>query len=264
MNSIFHLYTSSGVWAIGNQGFTVTACVAPSYRNEVQWNKALKATNKRTRNKKSLKKMIDGKTALADDYKFISFFMNDKSPTYLNIFASAHMAYTEGKNYVTMADIEKILSSTRVRNLIIKQMRIFMPALAEAIRKESTPQKMAALLHKIAQDTVESKTASVNDKLLSIQAIANAGYSDENIILDAGAEGSAMLGTSGNQNLIGHGYSDDDTKQSDGKVVGGEEVIQKPVEKEMTKARYKELAKEVDLDDEFVIDEDFIDERPKP
>jgi hypothetical protein len=260
MNSIFHVYTSSGVWAIGNQGFTVTGAIAPTYRNEVQWNKRMRADNKSAKDKKQLKRMTEGKTILADDYKFTGLFLNEKSPTYLNLYASAHMAYADGKaGFVSMKQIDKILDSPRVRALITKQMRIFMPKLATEMATTVDAKALAVLLHTIATDTVSNELASVDDKLKSVQAIINVGYADEAIVLNAvGGNGGALpLGAGVEQNLIGAGYEDTDTK----KVIergDTEKLIHTPEEKNvniMDDATFDELAAEVDLDESVMVED---------
>lgn len=241
MNSVFHIYTSSGVWALNNKGFTVTGAISPVYRNEVQWNKFQKAANKQKTTEKKLHRLIKGKTLLADDYKFTGLFMNEKSPTYLNLFASAHMAYNSGNNRVSMEQVNDILSSERVRNLILNQMRIFMPSLEAAIKDVIDPKKMAKMLMDIAEQAIKSEIVTVDDKLKAVQAIANVGYMTEGIILNTETPGAekllAMKGTE-TQPIIGANYNDEDVK-----IVGAEEIVGEKIKEE----KYAEIAEEVGL-----------------
>jgi hypothetical protein len=232
------LVTTTGCWSLGLNP-NVSAGIPPKIGGERMWNLKL---NREVR-KKSVDKITNNlKTATkltVMDYKFISRLLNPLTgDSFLNPLKAGKNSYRPNANPLPKKDIVEILASERVQKLILKELGVVMPELAKEIQKLTNPEAIATFLQKIADDTVNSKEATVEDKLLSVQAILNAGYPDEGVILNPPADrlpiGMAGMPNQPQQNLISYEQP---------KIMGGNEVEQpgedKPKPDEMSDEEFK-------------------------
>lgn len=252
----FVLVTSSGVWTASDKEVYMSAGVPPRLQPPSFWNKDIRKQKSEHNKTKRLYKYMHGKTEIIEDTKFVSYFLNPLSPTYLNVMGSAQSSYNLAGNVKLNArQIMEVVSTPRVYNIILRELGVFMPALAEAVKKKSTPDSVAIMLNNIAEMAIKNENTSVDDKLKSVQAIVNVGYPEELVNISNTSPQPALPGGAFTTPLIGSPvvppevpmYNDDDT----------EDDKDKPPKTE--KKSFDQLKKEAG-----VIDEYMIEEEPRP
>lgn len=252
-----YLVTSSGMWSLIPIP-RLSAGVPPKITFERGWNMKL---NREARAKSVTKIKHQLKTSNKlnmMDYKFISKLLNPLAGDFfLNPMLSAKNSYKPNANPMSDSELMGILASERVQKLILKELKIVMPELAKAIQDQTDPQAIATMLQRIADDTIKKPDSSVEDKLLSVQAILNAGYPDQAVNLNppremiAGGMPMGMGLPQPQQNLISN--FDQPT------MVGGDEVKKPdPTEDEpivqMTDKEYNEASEDAGAIKEFTFE----------
>lgn len=252
----FILVTSSGVWTASDKEIYMSAGVPPRLQPPSFWNKDIRRSKTEHTKAKKLYKYMHGKSELIEDTKFVSYFLNPLSPTYLNVMGSAQSSYNlSGNVKLNAKQIMEVVSTSRVHNIILRELGVFMPALADAVKKKSTPESVATMLNDIAEMAIKSENTSVDDKLKSVQAVINVGYPEELVNISNTSPQQVLPGGSFTVPLVGTPaaipeipmYDDPDNKSS---------------EDDSPKTEKKSLQ---ELKDEAgVIDDYIIDDAPRP
>lgn len=241
--------TATGLWYLRPES-RISAAVPPRLQDERGWNLKLNREIRSRSVDKITNNLKTGKKLTVMDYKFISKVLNPLAGGFfLNPLLSAKQSYRPNANPLSNIDLMQILASERVQKLILKELEVVMPELAKAIQDKSTPEGVAEMLQTIANDTIKKPDASVEDKLLSVQAILNAGYPTEGVTLNPPRDLMSIMPGNGTQapaqNLIPYEVP---------KVMGGDEVEPKD------KPTMEQLKKETDTLDGYTFEE-VVDEK---
>ena len=245
------MVTSTGLWGIV-QDIEVSAGVPPKITEQRLWNIKLSRELRNESRDRKLSLLKTTNVAQVMDYKFLSRLLNPlASDSFLDPMKAAYGTYSQHGLKIPKKDLLDIISSERVQKLILKELQIIMPDLAEAIKAKIQPVSVATMLQKIADDTIKKDNASVQDKLMAVQAILNAGYPEEAITLNPQLGGSQMMMPMAGaipQNLI---------KYEQPKIMGGDEVDSKPIPKDfMDDGEYKDLKEQAGYMEGTTFDDD--------
>lgn len=248
--------TSSGLWNLRPDS-AASAAVPPKLLEERNWNLKLNREIRQRSVDKIKDKLKNSKKLSVMDYKFISRLLNPLAGDYfLNPMLAAKDSYKPNANVMTNNELMEVLASERVQRLILKELGVVMPELAKAIQEKTDPEAVATMLKGIADQAIGNKDLSVEDKLLSVQAILNAGYPEEGVTLNPPKELAAILpgvGAPPAQNLITYEQP---------KIMGGDEVdADKP--KPMSDEKFKEASEDAGAMDGYTFDNiEEVDARP--
>jgi hypothetical protein len=254
----FVLITSSGVWTASEKETYLSAGVPPRLQPPVFWNKDLRKVKTEATKAKKLYKYMNNKREMIEDTKFVSYFLNPLSPTYLNVMGSGQSAYgLAGAVKLNAKQIMDVVSTSRVHNIILRELGVFMPELAKAVKAKNNPETVATMLNDIANQAIKSDTVSVDDKLKSVQAIVNTGYPEEMVdltnkepsALPAGAYSTPLVSAQPKVEALPV-YDDTDVKENTD--------AQPPPDK----ASIKKMKEEAGVMDDYIIDGD--QPRPQP
>ena len=178
------IVTSTGLWSLRPDS-ACSAAVPPKLLEERNWNMTLNREIRQRSVNKIKDKLKTSKKLSVMDYKFISKLLNPLAGDFfLNPMLAAKDSYRPNANPMTNNELMEVLASERVQRLILKELGVVMPELAKAIQKQSDPEAVATMLKSIADQAIGNQDLSVEDKLLSVQAILNAGYPEEGVTLN--------------------------------------------------------------------------------
>lgn len=242
-------FTSSGIFAVSLRNWSFTAAIKHNYSNA---NFAPTKTTYQTR----LNHILEKKRTTVADMRFMNLFLNPISDFFLDLDVSLKQAYPG----INSKDRLKIIKTQRLRKLFVKELGNLMPELKDEIKRGIPPTQIRDWLMKVANDTVGSSEATVDEKLKSVQAVLNIGYDEEINIPLAGDPAAGLPGFK--QQPIQIGAPQASAEGESISLPTGEVDLNEQAKKEIEEGKeepisFDKLREETGSMDGFVIEDDI-------
>lgn len=165
-------YCSSGVFSISlSAKWEFTGARSSQYTNV-----ASAFANKESSYDRKIRKCIHGKPS-SMEYRILHLMMNPMS----DCFMSPEKAFKKvALTSLKAPDRDLYLSSTKFRNLLLKEICIMFPALKEAVQAKISPDKMADMLKNMFEFSLDNqKGGNTENQLKVFDKILEVGYKED-------------------------------------------------------------------------------------